>query len=32
MVNEVMLATDHAEPVYIEPNLRYANTFKKYEG
>ena len=32
MVNEIMLATGYAEPVYIEPNLRYANTFKKYEG
>lgn len=32
MVNEIMLATDHAEPVYIEPNLKYANDFKQYEG
>ena len=32
MVNEIMLATDHAEPVYIEPNLRYADTFSMYEG
>lgn len=32
MVNEIMLATDHAEPVYIEPNLRYADTFRQYEG
>ena len=32
MVNEIMLATDHAEPVYIKPNLRYADTFKQYEG
>ena len=32
MVNEIMLATDHAEPVYIEPNLRYANDFRQYEG
>lgn len=32
MINEVMLATDHAEPVYIEPNLKYANVFKQYEG
>ena len=32
MVNEVMLATDHAEPVYIEPNLKYASTFRQYEG
>lgn len=32
MVNEIMLATDHAEPVYIKPNLRYADTFRLYEG
>lgn len=32
MVNEIMLATDYAEPVYIEPNLRYADTFRQYEG
>ena len=32
MVNEIMLATDHAEPVYIEPNLRYADDFRQYEG
>ena len=32
MVNQIMLATDHAEPVYIEPNLRYANDFRQYEG
>ena len=32
MVNEIMLATDHAEPVYIEPNLRYAKVFEQYEG
>lgn len=32
MVNEIMLATDHAEPVYIKPNLRYADTFRQYEG
>lgn len=32
MVNEIMLATDHANPVYIEPNLRYAKTFEKYDG
>ena len=31
MVNEIMLATDHAEPVYIKPNLRYADTFRQYE-
>ena len=32
MVNEIMLATDHAEPVYIKPNLRYADYFRQYEG
>ena len=32
MVNEIMLVTDHANPVYIEPNLRYAKTFEKYDG
>ena len=32
MVNEIMLATDHAEPVYIEPNLKYADDFRQYEG
>ncbi len=32
MVNEIMLATDYAEPVYIKPNLRYANIFRQYEG
>lgn len=32
MVNEIMLATDHAEPVYIKPNLKYADTFRRYEG
>ena len=31
MVNEIILATDHAEPVYIKPNLRYADDFRKYE-
>ena len=31
MVNEIMLATGYAEPVYIEPNLRYADTFRQYE-
>lgn len=31
MVNEIMLATGHARPVYIEPNLRYADTFRQYE-
>ena len=28
MVNEILLATDYAEPVYIKPNLRYADTFR----
>ena len=32
MVNEIMLVTDHAEPVYIEPNLKYADDFRQYEG
>ena len=32
MVNEIMLATDYAEPVYIKPNLRYADIFRQYEG
>lgn len=32
MVNEIMLVTEHANPVYIEPNLRYARTFEKYDG
>ena len=32
MVNEIMLATDYAEPVYIKPNLRYADVFRQYEG
>lgn len=32
MVNEIMLATDYAEPVYIKPNLRYADDFRHYEG
>ena len=32
MVNEIMLATDYAEPVYIKPNLRYADDFRRYEG
>ncbi|MCR4731435.1 MAG: thermonuclease family protein [Saccharofermentans sp.] len=31
MVNEIMLATGHAKPVYIKPNLRYADDFRKYE-
>ena len=30
MVNEIMLATDYAEPVYIKPNLRYADVFRQY--
>ncbi len=32
MVNEIMLATDYAEPVYIKPNLKYADDFRHYEG
>ena len=32
MVNEIMLATDYAEPVYIKPNLRYVDVFRQYEG
>ena len=32
MVNEIMLVTDNAEPVYIEPNLKYADDFRQYEG
>ena len=32
MVNEIMLATNYAEPVYIKPNLRYADAFREYEG
>ncbi|PWJ70195.1 nuclease-like protein [Ruminococcaceae bacterium R-25] len=32
MVNEIMLATGHAKPVYIKPNLRYADTFRTYEN
>ena len=32
MVNEIMLATGHAEPVYIKPNLKYADDFREYEG
>ena len=31
MVNEVILATGHAKPVYIKPNLRYADAFREYE-
>ena len=31
MLNEVMLAAGHAKPVYIKPNLRYADDFRKYE-
>lgn len=31
MINEVILATGHAKPVYIKPNLRYADTFRLYE-
>ena len=32
MVNEILLATNYAEPVYIKPNLRYADVFRQYEG
>ena len=32
MVNEILLATDYAEPVYFKPNLRYADVFRQYEG
>ena len=32
MVNEIMLANDYAEPVYIKPNLKYADDFRQYEG
>ena len=32
MVNEILLVTEHAEPVYIEPNLKYADDFRQYEG
>ena len=31
MINEVILATGHAKPVYIKPNLRCADTFRLYE-
>ena len=31
MVNEIILATGHAKPVYIKPNLKYADDFRKYE-
>ena len=31
MLNEIMLAAGHAKPVYIKPNLRYADDFRKYE-
>ena len=30
MTNEIMLATNHAEPIYIEPNIKYADTFSSY--
>ena len=32
MVNEIMLATGHAKPVYIKPNLKYADDFRKFES
>lgn len=31
MVNEIILASGHAKPVYIKPNLKYADHFRKYE-
>lgn len=31
MVNEIILAAGHAKPVYIKPNLKYADYFRKYE-
>lgn len=31
MVNEIILAKGHAKPVYIKPNLKYADDFRKYE-
>ena len=31
MVNEIILATGHAKPVYIKPNLKYADDFRKFE-
>ena len=31
MVNEIILAAGHAEPVYIKPNLKYADDFRKYD-
>ena len=31
MVNEIILATGHAKPVYIKPNLKYVDDFRKYE-
>ena len=32
MVNEIILAAGHAKPVYIKPNLKYADDFRKYEN
>ncbi len=32
MLNELMLQEDLAEPVYIKPNLKYADIFRQYEG
>lgn len=32
MVNEIMLATGYAKPVYIKPNLKYADDFRKHES
>ena len=31
MLNEIILAAGHAKPVYIKPNLKYADDFRKYE-
>ena len=31
MLNELMLKEDLADPVYIEPNLKYADIFRQYE-
>ena len=31
MVNEIILASSHAKPVYIKPNPKYADDFGKYE-
>jgi len=31
MLNEILLSEGYAEPVYIKPNLKYADTFEQYE-